>query len=441
MGPAHRLNRDPAPSGLVILVAVAFVLRLGYCAAMGDLGLSPEQRYREYVIAAQRLVERGTFESPLIQPPGDGRPSCLLPPAYVGVVACFYRLFGVESFVATLILQILNAVASSAAVVFVFLIARRLGGQRAGWAAFLLGTVNPLLVSFTAYIWDTNLFALGVTMALWLTLRLSDERPSGRRCFGFGLFLGGLALLNPALTLAYPLLVLWMLSRPGSLSLRRFAAGVGLSVLGWLLAMAPWTVRNYVQFHELVYVRGALGLELWLGVCPEADRDGSRIYQRWFPLNNRHEQMCIARLGERAYTKRRGEMAVAAIRADPGRWTRLIAVRAVDFWAGTVFTHVAPGQSWWPKSRRRAATMLFLFGEAILILIATLVRGLRVNGAGWMLAVVILFSGAYCLTHVQVRYRAPIEPVIVVLVAVVLLGPHVLGRTQHRTGHGHARSG
>jgi hypothetical protein len=40
----------------------------------------------------------------------------------------------------------------------------------------------------------------------------------------------------------------------------------------------------------------------------------------------------------------------------------------------------------------------------------------------WLVAILIAFSLVYCVTHVQVRFRAPLEPVFAVLIGGLLAG-------------------
>jgi hypothetical protein len=394
--------------------------------------------FREYIVAGSRLAESGTIESPLILGARDGRPSAIMPPAYVALVAGLYRVLGTESAAATALLQAINAAAVSIAVVFVFLIAAELGGRAAGWGAAVLTAANPLLWQGTALVWDTCLFVLGVSLTVWLTIRLSRERPRWHHSMGFGLWLGGLALLNPALTSAYPLLVLWMLTRSGNWSGRTLASGVATAVLGWALVITPWTVRDYVHSGGWAYVRGGLGLELWLGVCPEAEAGVDRVYQRRFPRDNPAEQERLLELGEWGYVRQCGRDARAAISSDPGRYARLCAARAVDFWLGTVFSQSPPGKGGWPEGLTRFATSLYLGGEVVLIMLALVVAGRADKQIVWLLGIVACFSLAYCATHFQVRYRAPIEPIMAIIVALLVRAAVNLWRGSGERGFGAA---
>ena len=165
-GPSHSVNHNMRSASkrtlLGVLVIGAFALRLAFCAGTTGLGRSLGKDYREYIVAGQRLLEHGTLTSPFITSDSTTTPSALLPPLYTGLVAVVYTLLGTDTFLATLALQVLNAIATSVTVLFVFLIARRVGGVRAAWIAALLAAINPMLLGFTTYIWDTNVFCFGV---------------------------------------------------------------------------------------------------------------------------------------------------------------------------------------------------------------------------------------------------------------------------------------
>ena len=38
----------------------------------------------------------------------------------------------------------------------------------------------------------------------------------------------------------------------------------------------------------------------------------------------------------------------------------------------------------------------------------------------WLLAIILSFSIVYCLTHTQIRFRAPSEPIMAIVLAVLL---------------------
>ena len=416
-----QLNRRHV--ALIALLTAAFAVRIAFCAYRGTLGESPAGHYREYVTSASRLLAHGILVSPMILDEQNLAPSSLMPPAYVALVAIVYKVFGIETTAATLVLQAINALATTLAVLMVFLIARRLGGERAGWVAALIAAANPLLYGYTDVIWDTSLLTLAVGVTVWFVLYLS-ERPVGWRVFFFfGLWLGALAMLNPALSIAYPVIVLWPMIRLKSWTYRRLTVGVAAAVLGWAMAITPWTVRNYGHSSQLLYIRSGFMLELWLGVCPEADTDGAAVYPNQYPLNNDEVQKHITEIGETAFIAECGERAKDAIAKDPLRFLRLCAVRAVDYWTGSAFSHARPGDGGIPRSTQRVFVMIFLSLELLVAAGLMLLRRPLGSDVVCLLAIVVLCSLIYHLTHMQIRYRAPIEPLVAVILGVLACRP------------------
>ena len=195
---------------------------------------------------------------------------------------------------------------------------------------------------------------------------------------------------------------------------------VAITVLGWMIILTPWTMRNYHHFDRLMYIRSGIMLEVWLGVCPEADAEGSAVYTNQFSLKNNTVQQQIVSLGEQAYLSECGEKAMAAIKSDPLRYFKLTGIRIVDYWLGTVFTHTQPGQSGWPKSLTRSAVTLFLTAELLIFFVVLMLRPSLGSDLKWLLCMMLVFSCVYCFTHIQIRYRAPTEPIMAVMLGILL---------------------
>ena len=412
------MDRRTTPRLLLFLAVFAFALRIGFSWAWGSLGRAPDT-YREYVHAGSRLVSHGVITCPLLLEDVSLEPSNMLPPAYTLIVAGVYALVGAETTAATLMLQLLNSLATSAAVLLVFGIARRLSNETSGWLAAILVAVNPVLFGYTGLIWDTSLFVFSVCLVVWVLLKMADRSDSWKWQVAFGVMLGTLAHLNPALTIVYPFLVLWMLSRRGGRSVAFMARGAMLTTMGWLVAVTPWTIRNYQHFGELSYIRGSLGLVLWLGACPEAHTNPADVYPTWYPMQNELQQRKLLEKGEQAFFQDWSEMAHTAIRADFGAWVKLCGWRALDYWAGTVFSHAEPKTGGWPTNPLRAAGTVLIAAETLALIIGFLYLRRVGPDLWWLVVIVMVFSITYVLTHVQLRYRAPMEPLVAVLLAVV----------------------
>jgi hypothetical protein len=161
-------------------------------------------------------------------------------------------------------------------------------------------------------------------------------------------------------------------------------------------------------------------MQLWLGVCPESSADRSRIFDAQFPLMGIEQQNRFVEMGEQAYLDDCMQRAVEVISTEPWRFARLTGIRALDYWAGTVFSHQPPGGSGWPASPLRAAGAVFLFFEAVVAAGGLIFLKKTPVAARWLLGIVVAFSLVYCLTHVEIRYRTPCEPVLALVVGILL---------------------
>lgn len=372
-------------------------------------------------MAGERLLSTGTITSSLILDDAVATEhAAIMPPMYTFFIAQIYSLFGVESFMSTLLLQLINALATSLAVIIVFLIVRQIASQRAAWMAAIIVAINPSLFGYTNMIWDTSLFILAVALTVQFSVFLTTKRTYWYAWASFGVWLGFVAMLNPSLTPAYPFLVLWPMMRKKVLPAKDIFRFVTITVLGWIIILTPWTMRNYHHFDRLMYIRSGIMLEFWLGVCPEADADGSAVYTKQFSLKSNEVQQKIATIGEQAYLDECGGKAIMAIKSDPVRYIKLTAVRFVDYWLGTIFSHSQPGHSGWPTSLSRSAVSFFLTAELVIFFVCLMIQPRVSQDLKWLIAMMFVFSLVYCFTHIQIRYRAPSEPIMAVILGILL---------------------
>jgi hypothetical protein len=139
-------------------------------------------------------------------------------------------------------------------------------------------------------------------------------------------------------------------------------------------------------------------------------------------LLNDEMQAHLQDVGEVAYLRECRSLAVQAIRDDPVRFARLCLLRAVDYWLGTVYTHRRPGHGGWPLNAQRALGTVMALLELALLLGALVVRRRLDVPLRWLGAIALLMSVTYFATHVQIRFRAPSEPILALVIAAAIVG-------------------
>lgn len=397
------------------VVAVVFVATVGQIAIRGQLS-APTTEYNEQVRMARHLADGAGFVCPV--GPRRDDPSSWYTPGYIALMAGVLKVFGDGSPAALATIRLLNAAAFALAVGLAFLIARRLLDATVAWTAMVLLLLSPTLAYKADEIWDTQWTMLAGMAVMFLLVCVRPRRRVG--VFGAGVACAAAAMVNPSFTLCYPVWVIYAgwktapakATRHGrARHLLRYAL---LASAGFVLGILPWTVRNYRTFGELFYLRGNLPMEMWVGNAPWSDgyffaSDGSRIH----PVFDEHEARRMTRLGEWTYFRTCRSDLGRWWREDPDRFFHLGLRRVRWFWFGRYDFDVSPTAKLIKAAGAAVPTVLAILGTAFVIL--------RRREALVLVVTAAVYPLVYYATIVMVRYRLPVEPVMMILAAVGLV--------------------
>ena len=236
---------------LVAIVLAALALRV--VAIVADGGYEPANDAFEYDYYARAIAEGDGY--PRSGYLLHGGPTAIRGPGYPYFLGGVYALSGSSATAGRLAGALLGALA----VLLTYLIARRLWGSRVGLVAAGLAAAFPPLVLLSRELLSESLF---IALELGAVLCALNFRRSGGglRWAAAAGALCGLALLTRntglALLLCLPLGVLVFQPR------LRPRALIGPLVLLAVaaLAVAPWTVRNAVQFGRFVPLTTSTGI-------------------------------------------------------------------------------------------------------------------------------------------------------------------------------------
>jgi len=446
-----------AATSLLLIVLVAMGARAGFAweqarkIAPGVLGVVPFQQETGNIAFA--LAEGKGFSNVFRTETG---PTAWLAPVYPLMVAAIFKLFGVFTARAFFACAALNMLFSSAACVPIYFVGKRIGGIGVGagaawlWAVFPSGVMMPF-----EWIWDTSLSALLAAMLLWATLELA-ETEAWLDWGAYGVLWGVALMTNPALGLLLPFLLGWVAVRGrGQSGLRWKRAGLAAGFA--ILCCVPWTIRNYVAFHKFIPVRSNLPFELWLGnndIFDEHARGGRKSITRT------EEARRYAQLGETGYMAEKWELATSFMKTHPELEWRLAGRKVVSFWMGTEapVRNFREADSW---LIRAIIVSSFLTAVGALCGVVVLCVGKKkitqrrggrgdgaegsenVDGAAVMarlpvfpLAVFpVIFPCLYYLTHADLRYRHPIDPIVLLLTIIFLAKvADIFGSRLRKTG-------
>jgi hypothetical protein len=347
---------------------------------------------------------------------GDTGPTAWLAPVYPLLLAAIFKVFGAFTFSAFLTIVSLNAAFSAAATVPIFLAARRIAGPAAAITAAWLWALFPnAIVMPFEWVWDTSLSALLAATILWATMELGvgNERPNWKSWTGYGMLWGFALMTNPSLGSVLPFLLAWLTYR--AVKWKAFgwvAPALVLTVV--LLCCAPWMLRNYQQFHRLVPVRSNFPFELWLGNNDVYDLHSPHTRTR---ITRYEEARAYAQLGEVAFMDDKWRRARGFIASHPALEGELVARRFVATWIG--LESPVQGFRSGPSLVRWALLCNLIVSLGALVGIIAL----AIERSEFLPAVAAFpatFPILYYATHTSLRYRHPIDPVLVLLMTVTL---------------------
>jgi hypothetical protein len=360
------------------------------------------------------LFESGNIATSLAKGHGFGSPfrvdtgpTAWMTPLYPLLLSGIMRIFGVYTYQSWVAAVLTNICFSTLACVPVYFTAKRIAGTAVAAIAGWLWAVfpNAILLSFQS-LWDTSLSALLGISVVWATLRvIGSKRPVA--WWAYGVLWGAALMANAALLSLLFVLLGWAVWKTRDFRNGWLAAGMVV------LCCLPWTVRNYRVLHAFVPLRSVLGLQLWVGNNPDAQ-------VVWLgeqhPIHDSSERERYVRMGEIAYMKEKLDNAVPYILTHPGHESELIGGRFVMFWAGGTphpFADFVHGRSVWFRY-----VLIFNLCAALGAL-AGIVLLFRAGSAYAvpMAAGPAIFPFAYYMTLSLPRYRHPIDPTLMVLLA------------------------
>ena len=402
--------RPALPRFFLWLLPLSFVLQLAAIGVLHQYRTRPGEDNFGFGFEMGRIgrsIALGHgFSSPY---EGNTGPSAWEPPLYPFLIGGVFRIFGIYTFASAWVLLAINCVLATINTVPIYWIAHRTFGERVAiWSAYGWA-LNPYVWSFGVHwIWDVTFTPLVLTSIFLLALELQDW-PGWHGWVLFGAWYGVGALANPTMLAFLPfcgLWIWWQRYRRGLPSL----TGVVLSSAVFFLVLAPWLIRNYEAFGRFVFIRNDFGLQFRLGNSTGAD---GMLMPYLQPNLSKLELEKFQRLGEIAYAAECKRIAFDWIRANPGRFAVISLKRFFYFWNGVPrpTDSVAPVD--FRSSGFLATSVLAIWG---------LGRAMRQKRPGaWLFAgLVLTYPTVYYFVYPHARYRHPMEPELLVLIAFLL---------------------
>jgi len=392
------------------MAAVAFLLRLTVTGFFYTDRLDPARDHWtfgwETARVARSIASGNGFSSPFPEPTG---PTAVVPPAYTYLVAGVFRLFGTYTASSALVMLTFNDLFSALTCLPVFLIARRVFGLRtAHWAGWIWAFFPWAIALANATVWETTLTTLLFSLVVLATLRL--ERTTSRGAWlGYGALWGLAALTNPAVLSTLPFLGAWVWLRHWRRGENCTALAAAASLV-FFCVTGPWIWRCSQVYGRFVAFRGSIGQEFLVG---NSDDTSHASNFHVIPGNNPMEMEKVKRLGEPAYMAEKQREAWEVISRRPLRFAGLTLRRVLYTW-----TNLWDFPPRWSLDEEGLPNA-FAYSLVSALAFAGLYRAIRDRRDGVIPLVIplVFLPIAYYLTHSEVRYRHPIDPIVVVFMA------------------------
>jgi len=295
-------------------------------------------------------------------------------------------------------------------------IAWRAAGERAGIAAAFIASVYPPLVWICAYALSEALYSTLALACVWVLGSVLDsprpdvdvrERRAERRVLIGGMLAGLAMLARPAMLFFVPLVALlaWW---------RRPRLAVAL-VIGALLIVSPWTMRNALTYGQFVLVASEGGVTFWTGNHRDARGEGDLAANPHLKQLNREFRARHANLTEEQLESIYYREALGFIANDPIRWLGLLARKLFYTWVpiGPSYRLHSPLYFWLSVASYALVLPFAVIGT---------IRLWRDGRRPWTLWLLAWSAVLVCLVFFpQERFRIPvIDPTLVVCAAALV---------------------
>jgi 4-amino-4-deoxy-L-arabinose transferase-like glycosyltransferase len=328
------------------------------------------------------------------------------PPLY-SVVLTLPALVGWESADA---FRLAGAVFGAGTIALIGLLGRRLAGERAGLIAAGIAAVYPTLIAADGALMSETLYGLLTAASLLAAYWLYDE-PNALRGVVLGALIALTALTRGEALLLFPLLLAPLLWRRASGWSRDGLRVAAVSLVAFLVVLAPWTARNWIVFNRPVAIATNSGTAVAGANCAVTYAAGDHL-GGWYPP-------CIKEHPGKNEAEHHAEALKDGVRYAGDHLGRLPVVLAARL--GRVTSLYKPFSIPEGRSVRVQKLGVLMFYLLVPFGVAGFVLLRRRGEVTWiLLAPFIIVPVTALTTYGNLRFREPAEVALVVLAAVAV---------------------
>ena len=342
---------------------------------------------------------------------------------YTLYLALIYALFGPYPVIARLLQAIIVGILQPC---IVYLLSEKLFSKQVGHVAAAITAVYVYFFYYGAALMTEPFYITAILFSLYFSMQLSESRsPAQDKKLGvaLGISIGLALLLRQVYLLFLPVLFVWIWTA-------RIRRGRGLPIAGTVIAIAlmalfilPVTFYNYSRFGSVVPLNTNSGYAFFWGNHPIY---GTRFisilptqtYQDLIPIEVRH-------LNEADLVRTLLRRGIQFVMEDPKRYLRLSLSRITPY---SMFWYSAD------SSLLSNISRIASFGVMLPFMVYGVALGLRkitesynrfvdrlTSPHALLILFVIVYSGVHILTWTLIRYRLPVDAVLIPFAALALV--------------------
>lgn len=376
---------------LILVFAVAAVIRLVYVLKLGNDQLSPD--CGEWLSVASDIAS------------GKGFGDTWRPPGYAAYLGILMFVFGKS----ILVMRLFNVLLGSLTCVLIYHAGKKVFSQAVGRIASALVCFYPYLIAYTGDLISETFLTFLIALSM-LMLLVTSEKPVLRNIVLTGVILGITSLTKSTVLPFFGIACLWLWWRTKSMK-TGFLAGILT-----LLVISPWTIRNYFYYKAFIPISTG-GKSLYLSSCDGAllletagEFDKPQSIETVMPVipEDYMELMKLPRMEqEKIFT----EKARTWLKNNPDKFLFLLKARFLHFW------RLYPMMAYkWQKLAAKMTAGIYI----PLCLIGMLLSWREFGKTSLFIALFAVFTAVHLFFAVVMRYRVPIDPYVIIFASYTL---------------------
>lgn len=294
------------------------------------------------------------------------------------------------------LVRIIQSILGALICVIIYLIGKNLFSNKIGIIAAVICAFYYPFIQMSAYLVTETLSIFLILLSLWWLLRLKEYNPAWYFVVG-GVLLSVAGLSRSTFFGFYPLLLIILTFTFAS---KKVGLKISLFILlGIIITISPWVVRNYLHFHKFIPISTRSGFILYQGNNTNAKGSSGG----WWPVGKEYiipkEVFTMSEIERNSYL---GKKAKKFISDHPKEFFYLFLKKIVNMW-----------RPYYSETSNISKLVMLL---SYIPVIVFGIIGILLSYKKWkQSAVLVSFIIYYMLIHAvlvsTIRYRWPVMPI------------------------------